>query len=301
MLLTCAECQTTILLATTAQAAGTPFEDVVLVKIGGSSITAKSTKESLNQTALDWFAQTLADTMADEFLAPSEEEAPSCADHDKAPRSAFVIVHGAGSFGHHTAKEYGLQGHVDPPTNDKVDRDLRRTVRGLAATRQSVQKLNQLVVGALLDHGINAIAMSPCFGIDGMQAHGGDERVVDALHRQITSALQVGLVPVLHGDACLYGQGAGILSGDTIMAMISRADWVSRAVFLTDVDGVFTSDPRQDPQARLLREIAVDAATLNLIDSDVIVSGSSHQHDVTGGLKVSLYNGRTSSRFVSEY
>jgi isopentenyl phosphate kinase len=97
--------------------------------------------------------------------------------------------------------------------------------------------------------------------------------------------LRAGLIPVLHGDACLYGsRGAGILSGDTVMEMIGRAPWVSRAIFLTDVDGVFTKDPKSDPSAQLLQEIAVSNGDIVAVNLEA--SGSTHEHDVTGGLKV---------------
>jgi isopentenyl phosphate kinase len=70
------------------------------------------------------------------------------------------------------------------------------------------------------------------------------------------------------------------------MEMLGKSDWVSRAVFLTDVDGVFTKDPRNDPSAQLLRTIEVDKVTAAVVSVDLEVSGSSHEHDVTGGLKV---------------
>ena len=70
-------------------------------------------------------------------------------------------------------------------------------------------------------------------------------------------------------------------------------------VFLTDVDGVFTKDPRIDPRARLLRTIQVEPNTANIVAADFEASGSSHAHDVTGGLEVSCmlcfyYGGRFS-------
>jgi isopentenyl phosphate kinase len=179
----------------------------------------------------------------------------------------------------------------------------------LAATRLSVQKLNKIVVGALLDHGVNAIGISPCLNVPGVEAHvvlQGPTGPASLLRQVVQRTLEAGLVPILHGDACLYGHDqVGILSGDTLVEIIGTTSWISSAVFLTDVDGVFTDDPRINPNARLLREIAVDTLTNELIvvqsSSDgsdnngdakriktvVSASGSSHSHDVTGGLKVS--------------
>lgn len=242
--------------------------ETVLVKIGGSSLTDKATKETLNATALDWFVGVLKE----QYLLN---------------KFNFVVVHGAGSFGHHTANDYGLRGHDDPPTDVAVDEEQHRYfMKGLAETRLSVQKLNHLVVDGFIKQGIPSVGVSPCFGIPGIQAHGGDDDIERAFQDLARIAVEARLVPILHGDACLYGRSAGILSGDTLMKMLGRATWVSRVVFLTDVEGVFTADPRVHSTAELLRDIAVDISG-HLVDV-VQASGSQHAHDVTGGLKAKL-------------
>lgn len=173
----------------------------------------------------------------------------------------------------------------------------RRSMHGLSQTRQSVQTLNRLVVGNLIRHGVNAVAISPCFGIPNMQAHGGGGEARSSLTVILRETLSAGLVPVLHGDACLYGRdGAGILSGDVLVEAIGQMPWVSHAVFLTDVDGVYSHDPRGDPEATLLSTIEIDRNSLEIIAPIVKASGSSHGHDVTGGFKVSHY---THSRTIS--
>lgn len=286
---------------------------IILVKVGGSSITNKARKETLNEDALDWFTSVLANEISPSFTTSRKhhsreqqtctthqnngEEQKPCSNNDIGNRNtkSFVVVHGAGSFGHHTAKYYGLSGHSKPPpsnTSTNVNNEERtRLMQGLSETRLSVQKLNQKVVATFVEHGMNAVAISPCFSIPGMQAHGGgddDESVQESLRAVVFSTLQAGLVPVLHGDACLYGTMAGILSGDTLMEILGGAPWISRAVFLTDVDGVYTRDPRTDPTAQILRSIQVDSNGSIQSSSTVQVEASEslHEHDVTGGLKV---------------
>lgn len=314
-----------------AGVAGAAAAAVTLIKVGGSSITDKAVKESLDLDAVNWFARVVSENSYPAYLRPDLEA--SCrsrgggsADSSGAgSSSAFVVVHGAGSFGHHTAKEFGLQGKRDPPprlhpppssstppssgeTDEERKGRKRRTMQGLAETRLSVQTLNRHVVEALVNHGVNAVGISPCFGIPSMQAHGGggnsgssdsgsdDFDAVRSLRRVVETTLRAGLVPVLHGDACLYGEpggdgiGAGILSGDTLMEMLGGAPWVTRAVFLTDVDGVHAKDPKIDPSAELVREIAVNGnGEIESVDLKIPeASGSSHEHDVTGGLKTKL-------------
>jgi isopentenyl phosphate kinase len=293
-----------------AQAVALEDMDVVLIKVGGSSITDKAIKETLNIDAIDWFARILSSEVSTSFRSLSSspldtnESITSDNDNNKTCRStntAFIVIHGAGSFGHQSAKEYGLKGQMYAPqpvanrtgSGEKEELHRRHIMQGVAQTRLSVQTLNRHVVSTFVKHGMNAVSISPCFSVPSMQAHGGDETTINFLSTLVRSTLQAGLVPVLHGDACLYGESeAGILSGDTLMEMLGKADWVSRAVFLTDVDGVFTKDPRSDPNAQLLRTIEVDADTAAVVSVDLEVSGSSHEHDVTGGLKVSK-NGDT--------
>lgn len=259
---------------------------IILVKIGGSSITQKAKRESLDQDALDWFARSIHQSVNSAFLAPVDSEKCSAADDREL---AFVIVHGAGSFGHFSAKDYLLKGQSDKPSNATLSTSRNRfRKRGIAETRLSVQTLNRLVVQSLLQHQVNAVGISPCFGIPGLEAHAGKQTQSQLLlQKLVKDTIEAGLVPVLHGDACLYGNDGGILSGDTIMEILGTSPWVHHSVFITDVDGVFTEDPRTHPNATLLRHIFVDQNTGG-ITTQLSASSSTHDHDVTGGLAVSL-------------
>ena len=140
--------------------------------------------------------------------------------------------------------------------------------------------------------------------------HGGNEyNGVTLLIQSIRETLSAGLVPVLHGDAGLYGKyrdhninsrdfhhhhqsmSAGILSGDTLVEIIATHplmnECISKTVFLTDVDGVYTKDPKVNPDdAVLVRNICIDPVSGEVMNEVVSASGSSHEHDVTGGLEV---------------
>ena len=209
----------------------------------------------------------------------------------------------------------------------------RYQMEGLSKTRQSVQKLNAATVNYLIQHGVNAVGISPGMAIHGLRAHGAtaptglyesnndssyqDESygAMQQLCDAIQQCLQTGLVPVIHGDACLLydGDRAGILGGDTVAEGLATL-WncrhvttskISQVIFITDVAGVFTTDPKSDPNAELIRSLAIHEDTGKVVienkDNDINdnntaqlesqilnVSGSSHEHDVTGGLKVML-------------
>jgi hypothetical protein len=95
--------------------------DVVLIKVSGSSITDKAVKETLNTDAIDWFARILSSEVSTSFRSlssPQHADEPYTPDNDKTCRStntAFIVMHGAGSFGHQSAKEYGLKGQMFVP------------------------------------------------------------------------------------------------------------------------------------------------------------------------------------------
>ena len=155
----------------------------------------------------------------------------------------------------------------------------------------------------MIENGVNAVGISPCLNIPGLMAHGGDEyQGATMLAKSIREALAAGLVPVIHGDAGLYGiyrdessnrhesMSAGILGGDTLVEIIAKNPLLNqhiwKTVFLTDVEGVYTKDPKKFPDATLVRNIYIDPSDGKIMNT-VNASGSSHEHDVTGGLEVS--------------
>lgn len=114
--------------------------NVVIVKLGGSSITEKGKLETLNHEALRWIAETLAQVIDSSYCFHSTDSSLD----DTLPKCSFILVHGAGSFGHLFAKQYGLHGKTQPPSvevyedrliTEQNDVDRRFTFHGLARTR----------------------------------------------------------------------------------------------------------------------------------------------------------------------
>lgn len=244
----------------TTRANGKAWADVV-VKIGGSACTRKAEFETLNVGALQSISSQLS-------ALPTEGY-------------SLAVVHGAGSFGHQHAKEYGVsKGSSEAPL------DLTQRLReGFAKTRLSVTTLNKHVITALLKEGLPAVSMSPCpfVGTEKKKLRGG--RLGSATLEGTKGLLQRGFVPVVHGDAVLDdAQGVAILSGDVWMVELCRELGAKSAVFVTDVDGVFTKPP-SEAGAELVPEILLDnKGELELRG----VSMNTASHDVTGGLKAKL-------------
>lgn len=250
--------------------------DLVVIKLGGSVCTEKGKFETTNEENIRWAAEMVKSVIKERGLS-----------------TRYIITHGAGSFGHHTAKEYNLTSKRRPPSNTHEQQLIRgknvlneeenhHTMKGLAKTRLSVLKLNHAIVSAFCEEGVNAVGISP-FSC-GLSAHGGDENgAFSAMMRSISAAVRSNLVPIIHGDACLYGRGAGILSGDTILEKITLSPLFNcnRAIFLTDVDGIYTNDPKVSPNAELIPVVEVNSDGQVLTNVD---AGISQHTDVTGGL-----------------
>ncbi|XP_069110484.1 uncharacterized protein [Argopecten irradians] len=197
-----------------AQKLGVPID--LVVKFGGSAITDKHQLESLRKDNLVSAAATIS----------------HCVDHGL----RCVVVHGAGSFGHHHAKDYevnsGLHGTAE---------EVKRRKYGMCLTRLSVTKLNHEVVRSLVDVKVNAIGMS---AIGVWVADNGE--IFRHGVNGILELLDNGFVPVLHGDCVLdASKGCGILSGDVIIKTLCKEHLVNRVVFLSDVTGVFDKPPSE--------------------------------------------------------
>lgn len=194
-----------------------------LVKLGGSVITDKARPMA--------FRHQVARRLARE-LAPFAGE-------------GLVVVHGAGSFGHVKAAEYGLaQGMTD-----------HRQVEGTAIVQRDVRDLNLRMLDALIGAGIPAVSLPPATWLeleDGRMVH------FDAVPFQRTIAR--GLVPVTFGDVLMDTErGVSIASGDLLMAGLAAVFKPELAAFVTGVDGVYDGEPGA-PGSRLLRTVSPDGA-----------------------------------------
>lgn len=180
----------------------------------------------------------------------------------------IAVVHGGGSFGHIMAREYELPGTVT---------EKRRI--GAAIIHKDMVDLNQMVTSILIDNGISAVSIPPSSHIIGSKKK---YDVFDAY-------LKAGITPVSFGDIYLEDPATiGIYSGDQIMLDLSERFKPRRAVFISDVDGLYDRNPKLYKDAKLLRSIYDDAT----IESSVA--------DVTGGIKGKIETIKKMKEFVPE-
>ncbi|PRW58253.1 glutamate 5-kinase isoform X1 [Chlorella sorokiniana] len=226
-----------------------PRPDVaVIIKLGGAAITHKQQLETLNREVLAASVSQLAALYA--AIGP-----------------CFVVVHGAGSFGHQAAAAAGVAGGgIQQSTAVR---------QGFAATRASVTKLNQLVVAALVAAGVPAVGVSPCPG----WTTSGRQVATDGC-AGVAALLAAGLVPVLHGDAVLDRElGCTILSGDVLVTRLCQAFRPPVVAFLTNVPGIYDRPPAE-PGAQLIARLECSSAADHSSSAD---GGSSRDGSGSGG------------------
>lgn len=192
------------------------------MKLGGSVLTDKSRYRT---PRLD-------------IIARLANELARCGDR-------VALVHGAGSYGHVLASEHQL-----------VRGDDGSAARRLAAAQVhgDVRELQGLVLAALRDAGLPAFSLST-FDLARLRAGELARFAFEPVHE----TLAAGFTPVMAGDLVLDdARGFGILSGDVLMVELARLLRPTRAVFVTDVDGIHDRDPMESG-ARLLPRIDLRA------------------------------------------
>ena len=210
-----------------------------LIKLGGSVVTEKEVEERVDYLSLNHIAEELSEYQ------------------DK----KIVLVHGAGGFGHPVAKKYkihlGYQGE-----NQRI---------GFCFTHFSMVTLNKEIVKILLQHSIPAISV-PTYLLARME----NKRLIRLDKEPLVKILKEKMVPVIYGDVAFDEKLRwSICSGDQIIRYIAMEFDVGGVILCSDVDGVFSDDPKNNPEAEFYREIK-SLENLNL--------GIGFQNDITGGM-----------------
>lgn len=215
----------------------------IVLKLGGSVITDKNKPATANLEAIE--------RLADEIF--------------QAKVSSLILVHGGGSFGHPVAKKYNLtEGYGDPSQ-----------VIGFSETHRAMTKLNGLVMEALINHDVNAVVVQPSSCVVTKAG-----RIQSIELKPIRRMLDMGIVPVLYGDAVLDSErGFAILSGDQLVSSLAMKFGAHRIIMGGDVDGIYNADPKTSPSAKLIKRV-----TLEELKTQKHEIEGAKSTDVTGGM-----------------
>jgi uridylate kinase len=127
-------------------------------------------------------------------------------------------------------------------------------IRGLAASHRGIDRATGDYMGMLATV-INALALQ-----DAMEKRGVPTRVQTALEIRQVAEPVIRRRAIRHLEkrrAVIFAAGTGNPYFTTDSAAALRANEIHAEVLLkaTRVDGIYTADPRRDPEARLLREV----------------------------------------------
>ena len=81
-----------------------------------------------------------------------------------------------------------------------------------------------------------------------------DERRAN-FHNTMTRLLELGAIPVINENDSVATEEIEIGDNDTLAAMVATSVGADLLVLLTDIDGLYTSDPKNNPGAKLIRKV----------------------------------------------
>lgn len=182
---------------------------LIIVKLGGSLITDKSRRFSLNAEVVRRLGRELAEAVG-----------RSGAD--------LIVIHGGGSYAHPVAKEYSVSEGLRS----------RGGLRGFIETSRVVRMLCLDVLSNLIEGGLMAISI-PASSI--FTTRSG--RISTCNLEPVLSALRLGLVPITSGDVVFDRDlGFTVLSGDEISSYLAVRLRAKRLIFAMNVDGIYVRD-----------------------------------------------------------
>ncbi|MDD1770635.1 MAG: hypothetical protein LUO79_06075 [Methanomassiliicoccales archaeon] len=198
---------------------------LLVLKLGGSLITDKSRPYSLRTETIKAVSREIKGCLDDKLV------------------NQLIVVHGVGSYGHPPVIEHKLhKGFIDPDQ-----------LLPLSRTQNKVGELRDVLTSSLQDAGIPIILFHTS-----SIASAEKGRIVSMHLDAVRGFLKVGMVPVLGGDMVSdSAMGFSVGSGDQVASILAREFHATDLVFATDVAGVYESDPKLKPEARLIRELSL--------------------------------------------
>jgi len=115
----------------------------------------------------------------------------------------------------------------------------------------------------------------------------GDDTKNANRHQNFTNTLnrllQLGALPIINENDTVATDEIVIGDNDTLAAIVAQSIHADLLILLSDIDGLYTADPRKDPNAKLLHKVTrIDDYIMNL-------AGVSSTTQGTGGMVTKLH------------
>ena len=227
------------------------LSDLVVIKFGGSSITKKAD----NQFEMNY-----------EVLNQSAEELYRAI---KKTKYKVALICGEGPFGHTNVKKLNL--------NDGIK--TREQEEGTQKTIVDCNFVAQETSTALEKFGLKT-KIIPGY----LVCKQDNRKAISFDTKEYVKAIHGGFIPITTGtmvkDKTLKWS---VMSGDTAVAELCKQLRPRKVIMGTDVDGIYTADPKVNPKAKLIESI-----TKENVPKILEMVGESNSVDVTGGMKGKL-------------
>jgi len=246
-------------------------EDLILLKLGGSLLTDKSTAYKLREEVIKAVAVEIKECINLGLI------------------KSLVIVHGVGSFGHPPVLKYNL--HKGFRNKDQLI--------SMSKTQQIVNELRKAIAITFIEEGVPINLMHASSMIV------GDKMVItDHAFTSLKGFLSLGMVPLIGGDMMFdTSMGFSVCSGDQLAVVLTSVLQANQLLFATDVAGVFDFDPKLGEHAQLLKEININeveqllSKTSEVAKSDAsgkmqgkLLSLASIKDQIREGLEVAIFS-----------
>lgn len=188
---------------------------LVLIKLGGSAITDKTTPYKARKTVIRRLAREI-----------------KAADKNY----KFIIAHGSGSYGHTSASKYGgKKGY-----KSKI---------GIATVARDASKINQIFTEIFIDEGLSVISLRPMSMILADKGKNTDQ-----FFKVIDEVLDQELIPVVYGDV-IWDKSwkSTIFSGEKTLSEIAKyllvkGEKIEKVIEIGETEGVLDENGKTIPE-----------------------------------------------------
>ncbi|HUC94399.1 MAG TPA: isopentenyl phosphate kinase [Candidatus Saccharimonadales bacterium] len=219
------------------------MKKLILIKLGGSIITDKSKEYVVRKENITRLAKEIDSAL-------------------KKTGVKIIVGHGAGSFAHTPASIYQTkEGLIN-----------KKSLFGMSVTEEAARWLNDIVIKEFVSQKLPVFPFSPAsFLISDTKVY--TKSYIDP----IKIALQIGSIPVVHGDVIIDKKiGCTIFSTEKVLSILAKEllkNYKIRIIYVTNVDGVYDEKGKTIP-------VITDKNFKSLKSSIIGASGV----DVTGGM-----------------
>ncbi|MFW9909053.1 MAG: isopentenyl phosphate kinase [Candidatus Thorarchaeota archaeon] len=237
--------------------------EVTVIKLGGSLLTDKTKPYTYRKEVLESVAH----------------EIRECIDAKLIDR--LVLLHGVGSYGHPPVLEHKLyKGFLG-----------EEQLLPLSKTQEEVGEFRHIIVREFQKAGVPICLMYPSSMMKSDTMH-----ITHHFLDPVKGFLSVGMVPLMGGDILIdSAMGWSVASGDQMAAIVAAELRAKHLIFVSDVKGIYDSDPKVDPDAHLIESI-----DLSNLEAALSRMGKSGVVDASGAMKGKLKSIEPLKQYIKE-